>query len=638
MSNPFFRRATEYIRNDSQFLAVVSPEPLTTFIAKHPSKDVLLDMPVRIIGNPGSGKTMLASMVEFRLIEKILRDQSTDGNRALLAALTQCSLCEALQPRVAGVRLPMETEYRDFWELPYDPAVKTKLVISLIQARAMLGLIRNLTASRHRTLDGLRFVAREGAEAQLEQIGGTNSRMILERAKEVERAIYAIGASLIPPDLSDIPQSARDPYQPFEAIRAIEIDWNGEPLELRPLVALDDVHTLHPDQFSALFRALARREVVIARWMMMRMDALSPSEVFQSVEDDLPGLKIERDYIDIVMQDKSDRSSDRRSFRKMAADMADRYFRLVDELQIRGYVKFRELLSTEPPTLPNGKIEELRRALDRDQRNAGIAPTRRAAIERLVASYLKGATAPRSRGSQEDLRLGMTRVLMHRYAVRVARETPLFADVVDSEPRLPLKADAGVAEAARIHLHEQYGRPFHYGLDDVCDASDENAELFLHFAGALVERMQTRALLGHDPALTPAQQQSALQQKAEEMIEAWSFPYSQRVRALTANIAAECHAASQQPNAHLGAGANAIGIPESEMQRLLKTGEEIVLVLKFAVAYGAIVAQRNYGQGSKNWCLLELSGPVCLRHGLTLKRGGFLERDVARLRRALEAV
>jgi hypothetical protein len=636
MTNPFFRRATEYIRNDSQLLSIVSPEPLTAFIARHPRKDVLLDMSVRFIGSPGSGKTMLASLIEFRLIERILRDQSTDGNRALAAVLADCNFCEGLTPKVAGFRLPMETEYRDFWELPYEPAIKTKLVLSLIQARAILGVIRNLT-SRQRTLADVRFVPREGAEAQLEQIGGLESQSILERARAVERAIYAIGASLIPPELPEIVAEAREPYQPFEAIRAIEISWNGAPIELRPLIALDDVHTLHPDQFEALFRALARREIAIGRWMMMRMDALSPSKVFQSAEDDLPGLKIERDYIDIVMQDKSERGADRRLFRKMAGDMADRYFGLVDALRMRGYAKFRELLGTEPPDLPAGKLEELRRALDRDQRALGIAPTRRAEIEQLVDGHLKGATSPRSRGNQEDLRLGMIRVLMHRYAVRVARETPLFSETVDVEPRMPLKADAGVAEAARIHLHEKYGRPFHYGLDDLCDASDENAELFLHFAGALVERMQTRALLGNDPALTPAQQQSALRQKAVEITEAWSFPFSRRVRALTERLAQECLDASLQPNARLGAGAKAIGIPESDMRALLSSDDEFALILKFAVAYGAIIAQRDYGQGGKTWCLLELSGPICLRHGLTLKRGGFLERDAERLRSAIEA-
>jgi hypothetical protein len=65
------------------------------------------------------------------------------------------------------------------------------------------------------------------------------------------------------------------------------------------------------------------------------------------------------------------------------------------------------------------------------------------------------------------------------------------------------------------------------------------------------------------------------------------------------------------------------------MMVLLEGEDELSLVLKFAIAYGAIIAVRNYGQGGKEWCLLELSGPVCLRHGLTLKRGGFLERRIA---------
>jgi hypothetical protein len=44
----------------------------------------------------------------------------------------------------------MESEYRDFWELPYEPAVKTKLVLALIQARTVLELVRNITANRRR--------------------------------------------------------------------------------------------------------------------------------------------------------------------------------------------------------------------------------------------------------------------------------------------------------------------------------------------------------------------------------------------------------------------------------------------------------------------------------------------------------
>src|SRR3546814_14946813 len=105
---------------------------------------------------------------------------------------------------------------------------------------------------------------------------------------------------------------------------------------------------------------------------------------------------------------------------------------------------------------------------------------------------------------------------MHRYSNRVAgMELSLFEDF-DPEPRTPLKADAGVAEGARLHLNEEFGRPLHYGLDNLCDASNENAELFLQLAGALVARMETKAIRGQSPVLPPADQQAVLTEKAKE--------------------------------------------------------------------------------------------------------------------------
>ena len=634
MSNPFLRRATEFIRDDSAFLSVVSPEPLSTFVAKHPRKDSLFDFPVRVIGTPGSGKTMMATLVEFRLVEAILRDQSSESNRALASALAASNFIVGERPAVAAVRLPMESEYRDFWELPYDAAVKTKLMISLIQARTVLGLLRNLTANQRRTLDSIRFVARDDAEALLTQIGGTDPEAVRARARQVEGAIYGIGASLLAPKLNDIPSEAREPYQPFEAIREVEIAWHNESVRLRPLVILDDVHTLHPEQLEALFRALARREIRIGRWMMMRMDALSPSTIFRSTDDDaLPGLKRERDYLDIFMQSQSERGSERRQFRRMATDMADRYLRLVPALRDRNFTHFNRLLSTEPPQLSATKLEELKQIVTRDQSRLGVAAKRRAAIDRLVQMYARGS---KSRDTQEDIQLGMVRVLMHRYAVRISKQAPGLFEAGDPEPKRPLKADAQVAEAARIHLHERFARPLHYGLDDLCDASNENAELFLHFAGTLVSRMETKAIRNLDPMLTPAQQQAELTAKATEMIDNWAFPFARKVRSLVDQLASECMEASRQSNAGLGSGANAVGILEPEMQQLLSRDHELALILKFAVAYGAISAVRDYGQGGKSWCLLELSGPVCLRYGLTLKRGGFLERQVDDLIKILD--
>src|SRR5262249_39955596 len=160
--------------------AVVSPEPLRTFVVRHAKHDALFDLPVRVIGSPGSGKTMMATLIEFRLVETILRDQASESNRVLASALASAMLVDGGKPKIAAVRVPMESEYRDFWELPYDISVRTKLVLSLIQARAILGLIRNLTANGRRSIEQIRFVAREDAEAQLSQIGGGDATAVRE--------------------------------------------------------------------------------------------------------------------------------------------------------------------------------------------------------------------------------------------------------------------------------------------------------------------------------------------------------------------------------------------------------------------------------------------------------------------------
>jgi len=631
MANPFLRRATEYVRDDASFLAIVSPAPLTTFLAKSGHKEAMFELPVRIIGEPGSGKTMLATLAEFKMVETIMRDLSTDTHRGLATALADAGFLENGKPRVAAVRIPMESDYRDFWELPYDPAVKTKLALWLIQARAMLGLLRNLTANRRRGLGDIQFIARESSEAQIEQIGGLTAEGIRDRALEVQKAIYSIAAGLRPPALENLPAAATSPYQPFEAIRAIEIDWQGEQLSLSPLVMLDDVHALHPDQRDDIFAALSRREIRFGRWLMMRLDALSPGAVLGAPgSQETHNLATGRDFVDIRMQGNSERGAERRQFRVMALDMANRYLPLVQSLRNRN-ADFAALLPSEPPALPQGKLKELATQVEKEQIKLGITNARRDEIDAIVSEHLAGS---QSYDKREEVRLAMARILMHRYAIRVQHMTPSLFEDFDPDPKSPLKADSGVAEAARFHLSDELKRPYHYGISDLCDASNENAELFLQFAGALVARMETRVIRGKSPGLNAGAQESALIEKARSIMDGWSFAYASRVRLLVDAIARECLEISRLPNARLGAGANAIGIPEDEIKDLLRSENELALVLKHALANGAIIVRREYGQGGRSWCLIELTGTVCLAHGLTFKRGGFLEKRISYLQEA----
>ena len=46
-----------------------------------------------------------------------------------------------------GRRLPLETDYRDFWEFPYSDELKANLMMALLQARTVLGWFRHLRAA-----------------------------------------------------------------------------------------------------------------------------------------------------------------------------------------------------------------------------------------------------------------------------------------------------------------------------------------------------------------------------------------------------------------------------------------------------------------------------------------------------------
>jgi hypothetical protein len=630
MTNPFEKRATEFLRDDEAgFLALVSPEPLRSYLADHAKRGHLLEKLIRIVGTPGSGKTTMATLLEARMVMSVLAERDKENHRDIIKVLEACGVVKKARPVVAAVRLPMEGEYRDFWELPYNEALRSKLVLALIQARAILGLFRNL--ERRVAATSISFITRPDSAAALSEIGGPNINAIIERAREVERAVYEVGARLVAPREDQIPDAAVRPFRPLDVIEGIQInDSDGQKLTLKPLIILDDAHNLAPRQFDAIFRDLARREIRVARWIMMRFDALTPAAVLVDSDSSLaPELKAGRDYVNVFLQKPEDRDKSRTQFRNMARSMADRYLRRHEIFEDKQWRNFSVLLSSEPDRLSPQGLKKLERDVDKASERLKIPRARRSLLEREVDRYASGA---RTQDLGSDIRLAMLKILLHRYAGRVPQQS-LFAAQESPEPNRKLAADAGVAEAARLHLRHGANRALHFGINAISDSSCENAELFLHLSAALVDRMETRIINGDSPQLSAKWQDKILGDRARMIIENWNFPFACQVRAMVASMAKECLDESLKPNAPLDAGANAIGVLQDVFDEIPRTQDALSQVLHYSLAYNALVLRPRYRQGNKLWCLLELGGPVILAHSLTLRRGGFLERRVSDLLR-----
>ena len=629
MANPFEKRATEYLRDNAAFLLVVAPEPLHTFFEKPATAGSLYDRLCMVIGTPGSGKTTIATLLQYGSVHTLLNSPNHTDYRALQKALISCKVVEPDKILVLGCRIPMESEYREFWELPYSETIKFGLLKSFLQSRTVISWLNSLRSTY--SLKDIKIAYREGADVVQETIGGDNAEKVLQQAKHVERAIYSVCAALVPPKEAQLPELSTAPYHPFDAIQEIMIPEGEGYRALTPLVMLDDVHSLHPEQLFRMRDWLAKREMRIARWMLMRLDAQTPEAVITGISanaavDADSTIKKSREITPIWLQSGSDidRGTSRKKFRVMAKSMAEKYLRLMPVFSRLGMFKLQDILNTQPAEISDSNYQKLVEKVKSFEARSGISPTIRKDLEHQIEAYNSGISTIKL---GRDEKLAMLYIMLNRYVKRVP-QAGLFDTESPAEPSKPIVADSGIADGARIFLLHEYGRAYYYGIDAICDGSAENAEQFLQLASRLVSASEARIVRGDPSGLPSAYQHKLLTEKANEVVREWIFPRHVEVKKLCLSIADECKKKSLEPNASLGGGANAFGIPDEAFDDLAIKQSELAHVLKFGVAYGALSIKRHHGTKKRLWTLIELTGPFLITQGLTLSRGGFLEKQL----------
>lgn len=630
MDNPFKKRRTELITDRRTLLSLVSSVPIEEFF--EPEKKQLLEKLTLVVGTPGCGKTTIAQVVEFESLYNLCLEAASPINRDLVDVLTGHELIKDGLPSILGHRLAMSTNFRDIWELPYSDQTRQALLRAFLQSKAVLGWFNQLDVMGV-SLEHVEIVMGANSESVFTTTGADRAESFREYARGIELAIFKIVTSLVPPDEKDMAENfLNTSYDVFEVLRGFRVRrWPGAPdapvdtdVVLRPMVIVDDAHELHPTQFTQLRDWMKTKAMGVSRWLMCRPDIVSADDYREALAKDAipeenmqPGSIRDRDYIMKLMQ-----LGTAKRFKHVATDIASRYIASIPEFRRRGISDLKPLLNQAAAAeLAPGVYRQLEERVDKLAQDARFSKT---LVESLHARVRDDALADES--------MAALRILIYREKNKTPQIDFLGDDELLDEPTTDdKKVNSTVLEGARVQLMHEFERPYYFGMDKLIAASNWNIEQFVRLAGTLVDELLARVIRNREPYLAPKAQHVALVGQAKQAMADWDFPYNGVVRALVKEIATQCLAKTLQGNAPLGAGANAIGIPQEEMDAVLRRDGRLARVLHFAFAYNALMFVPGYRCKNKVWCLLELGALPNLSYGLTLNRGGFIESTLRKL-------
>lgn len=632
MQNPFKKRATEFIEDAASFVSITSSLPLNLFFEGYSTE--LFDRLVTVVGSPGSGKTTLARLVDIETLFKLLTP-SSPNSKNLKSTLIEYQIINNNNPLFLSYRLPSSSNLRDIWELPYSEKLRSMLLRSFIQAKAILGWMRKLEKVEINISD-IHIISKEGSDAQSNLLHADNALEFRQYAREVEEGILRVITSLLPPNEEELLGTISNlPFNAFEVIESFFIPNSSEQFTdaffLKPMLIIDDAHELHSNQFQDLTQWLKNREMKITRWLMTRIDTIAHQDfriALMAADNDkpTPGTTLGRDYIFINLQSTN---IDRKKFRSIARDISQQYIQQMPSFSRKGVKTLSDCLSNPPQPISKTDLGKLQNSVTQLLTEIRLPEYKIKKIQDSIPANLS-----------KDQFLATFRILLNREKKR-SPQNDIFAFTVESsdgisvlEPDETEEEDdkkeistikSALLRGAEIQLMHEYDRPFFYTFDRLADASSNNIEQFIYLAGALVDGLETKLLRGKPAELDAKEQHQFLIERATQAIKEWDFPNCESVKKLILFIAKKCTERTLEPNAPLNDGANAFGIPQQEMNELQVKAPTLVPVLHFAFAYNALSLKESYECKNKTWCLFVLTGLPCIAHKLTLNQGGFCE-------------
>lgn len=572
---------------------------------------------------PGGGKTSLLKFFTVDSMSDIYKYRENDNYKKLFETLNQLGVFQTSGLAILGVYLSCTESFSRIEDLNVDPATKDRLFFSLLNVRALFGVLKAVCVQKKLSYpEDLKLINLNSKcyenPSLAEFFPDGNGQALLEKGREIERRIIRTIDSVSVSGIEDIPCISN--LLMWQIFGPGSMIYNGESIEAKALFMLDDIHDLAPSQRSLLLKEL-EKVYPTARWVAERYEALETADSIYTAS--IKG----REYnLYRIEQWASDQKS-KGNFQKGLEYIANRR---VFAQKIIETMTFESLLDNQLS----------RKHLDCCQDAIKMLSSRVHAL-----AEKEGRFDPWIQSIEEFVgddvyeRAAELRALEILIQRKRKREQTLFPDYALTTEEMEKMDSSAVQKAGKLFVAAEFGVPYYYDLSTLKQLSSGNVEQFLSISGDIFEELLAlNTLRRREANISVERQESIIKHAANEYLE--QLPKKMisgtALKRLVLNVGQFARDRTFATTAPYAPGVTGIGISEFDQHNLsdrmfLDQNPqycELANVLREAVANNVFEARSGQQCKGRQWLVLYLNRLLCVYFNLPLEYGGWKEQSI----------
>lgn len=620
--NAFKLRAADTpLMETSQFLQLYCP----LLLDQVERDDLLIPKLIVVRGSPGSGKSSLLRLFETDTLLALHSKRHLPSNQDLIERLGDLGVLSSSGPQILGLYIQCDSTLRDLSQLSSRlPLIQ--LFNTLLDTRILALFLRSVQrvckSGCLKLPDDFTLTPLPSEDGPPHIFGEARSVDDLTKlCAQIDRA-FATLLNSFPDD--PVPDSIQ-PHSRLFSLKYLATQLTpGSPLaSLIPVVMLDDVQELSPDQRSHVRNEFMRR-VGVPRWLSVRTQVFGLEELIS-----LEGVDADRDYREIALEELFQRKPS--IFRKFASNVIQRRLQHTESMQEVPIGDFKDFLLRPLESVPESDSQKAIEAIAKQGTKLRRATHFQQSIEAWKAS--------------EQSFSGLVEI--EHELILASRQANKKQPALLPEFEIPEAPDSKTAEAARLFAALHTKHPYFWGFDTLSQLATGNVEQLLAVSAPLVDRMIYRAELDRDKSITARDQEEMITRSSDDYYRSLDEHHRRgtSVRQFIDNLGRFFQEVTLRPNAPIAPGVNGFGLTRDELKDaadLDSTRESSLFrdVLTNAVA-GNVLSVRvtKQGQAGSEKIVFYFNRLLCVRFKLPLNYGGWQHLPVELLARMMrEAV